>query len=72
MFEEGLWREALSSVQIQFNIEQLFPEQQESIRAFMGRATFLLTCQQDMENPLFSSVSQLLQMFSIPNLVDQV
>ena len=27
MFEEGLWREALSSVQTQFNIEQLFPEQ---------------------------------------------
>ena len=42
MFEEGLWREALSSVQTQFNIEQLFPEQQKSIRAFMEKGDFFV------------------------------
>ena len=37
MFEERLWRDAFSSIQTQFNIEQLFPEQEESIRAFMEK-----------------------------------
>lgn len=37
IFEENAWTEALSQVQTQFSIDKLFPEQEESIRAFMEK-----------------------------------
>ena len=36
-FREDLWKEALSSVQNQFDIEQLLPEQEQSLRAFIDK-----------------------------------
>ena len=41
-FEASVWKEALSSVKSQFEIDMLLPEQEDAIRAFMEKGNLFV------------------------------